>query len=249
MKSVNLFSYFAVSLFLISCAKNLQPPSATIPSESSRVYSRSYVVLGKRYFVLASIDNFIERGVASWYGKEFHGRKTSSGTIYDMHKLTAAHKQLPLNTTVEVTNLENGKKITVLVNDRGPFHEDRIIDLSYAAASMLGIVQKGTGQVEVKAIGSNSSIQNNVAQPEDALRGLSTPIYIQLGAFAALSNAQKIAMQAENKGYSVIIQEKQVNGGVLHRVRLGPMDYATHVQLLDSLKKDGFSFAVRMIDQ
>lgn len=126
----------------------------------------SYVVFGKRYYPLKTSFGFREQGVASWYGKKFHGRKTSSGEIYDMYKMTAAHKHLPLPTFVNVKNLETGKSIVVRVNDRGPFHDNRIIDLSYAAASKLGILNKGTGRVEVSAInpGSQPQIPVRVAQ-------------------------------------------------------------------------------------
>ncbi|MEM7468811.1 MAG: septal ring lytic transglycosylase RlpA family protein [Pseudomonadota bacterium] len=112
----------------------------------------SYVVFGKRYYTLKSAAGFKERGIASWYGKKFHGRKTSSGEVYDMYKMTAAHKNLPLPTYVEVRNLDSNKVITVRVNDRGPFHAGRIIDLSYAAAQKLGIVANGTGRVEIRVV-------------------------------------------------------------------------------------------------
>jgi len=112
----------------------------------------SYVVFGQRYFVKKSSLNHVERGIASWYGTKFHGRRTSSGEPYDMLAMTAAHKSLPLPTYAEVTNLENGRKIIVKINDRGPFKKSRIIDLSYAAAIKLGITKAGTGLVEVRAI-------------------------------------------------------------------------------------------------
>lgn len=112
----------------------------------------SYVVFGKRYKTKASATGHFERGVASWYGKKFHGRRTSSGERYDMYAMTAAHKTLPLPTYAKVTNLENGRSTVVRINDRGPFHGDRVIDLSYAAATKLGVVRTGTAFVEVKAI-------------------------------------------------------------------------------------------------
>ena len=112
----------------------------------------SYVVLGKRYYTKRSSRNHVERGQASWYGKKFHGRKTSSGERYDMHRMTAAHKSLPLPTYVLVTNLENGRSAVVKVNDRGPFAGNRIIDLSYAAAQRLDMVNAGTAHVEVRSI-------------------------------------------------------------------------------------------------
>jgi rare lipoprotein A len=112
----------------------------------------SYVVRGKRYYPLASSEGYVERGVASWYGREFHGRPTSSGEAFDMNAMTGAHRTLPLPTWVEVTNLENGQRVVIRLNDRGPFHDDRLIDLSYAAASELGMVRQGTARVEVRAI-------------------------------------------------------------------------------------------------
>ena len=113
---------------------------------------KSYVVFGKRYYTLPSSNGYVERGIASWYGKKFHGRRTSSGETYNMYEMTAAHKELPLPTYVQVTNLKNGRQVILRVNDRGPFHGNRIIDLSYSAASKLGIVREGTGLVEVRAL-------------------------------------------------------------------------------------------------
>ncbi len=112
----------------------------------------SYVVLGKRYYTKRSSRNHVERGLASWYGKKFHGRKTSSGERYDMHRMTAAHTSLPLPTYALVTNLDNGRSAVVKVNDRGPFVGNRIIDLSYAAAKRLDMVNAGTAHVEVRSI-------------------------------------------------------------------------------------------------
>ncbi|HET7924267.1 MAG TPA: septal ring lytic transglycosylase RlpA family protein, partial [Rhodanobacteraceae bacterium] len=112
----------------------------------------SYSVLGKDYRVLNDSRGYVERGIASWYGNKFHGYMTSSLEPYDMYRFSAAHKTLPLPTYARVTNLENGKSVVVRINDRGPFHENRLIDLSYAAAVRIGIWPKGTGVVEVRAI-------------------------------------------------------------------------------------------------
>jgi rare lipoprotein A len=112
----------------------------------------SYEVFGKRYQTLSSSEGFVERGIASWYGEDFHGKRASSGEPYDMFAMTAAHKELPLPTYARVTNLENGRSIVVKINDRGPFHANRVIDLSWVAASKLRITAKGTGLVEVRAI-------------------------------------------------------------------------------------------------
>jgi rare lipoprotein A len=119
---------------------------------SGKGKGKSYVVKGKRYHVLASANGFREKGLASWYGEPFHGRKTASGEIYDMDKITAAHKTLPLHTWVEVRNLDNKQVITLRINDRGPFVSGRIIDLSRAAARELGVYGPGVAKVYIKAI-------------------------------------------------------------------------------------------------
>ena len=121
----------------------------------SAVGNRSpYSVLGKKYEVMQQVDGYVERGTASYYGNKFHGRRTSNQEVYDMYAFTAAHKTLPLPSFARVTNLDNGKSVVVRVNDRGPFHQGRVIDLSYAAAVKLGITQRGTGNVEVRALTS-----------------------------------------------------------------------------------------------
>jgi len=161
------------------------PPDAVPRHEPRSKYGNppSYVVFGKTYRTLPSSQGFVQRGIASWYGKKFHGRRTSSGETYDMYAMTAAHTQLPLPTYVQVTNLKNGKQVVLKVNDRGPFHGNRVIDLSYSAARKLDIVREGTGLVEVRAIdpgryqahqqvrqkvseeNKNASIAKNVIEP------------------------------------------------------------------------------------
>lgn len=185
----------------------------------------SYVVLGKRYYVMNDSKGFVERGIASWYGKKFHGRRTSSGETYDMYAMTAAHKNLPLPTYVEVTNLKNGRTVTVKVNDRGPFHENRIIDLSYTAAAKLDIMANGTGWVEIKAIDpaaySKGSTPVKAAAP---VAHQSFPgFYIQVGAFSKHVNAQNLSQKLQALGSLVTIHETVVNGQPLYRVRVGPI--------------------------
>ena len=149
---------------------------------------KSYAVFGRRYQVMESSAGHREKGIASWYGSKFHGRRTSSGEAYDMYAMTAAHKNLPLPTYVRVTNLRNGRSAVVKVNDRGPFHDNRIIDLSYAAATKLGILATGTGLVEISAIDVRQQAEPdpqavNVAQPAD---GEEIPgVFIQVGAFSS----------------------------------------------------------------
>jgi len=153
------------------------PPNAVPRVEPRSKYGNpsSYVVFGRRYYVLASSQGFIERGIASWYGKKFHGQRTSSGEAYDMYAMTAAHTQLPLPTYVQVTNLKNSKQVVVRVNDRGPFHQNRVIDLSYAAATKLGIIKDGTGVVELQALDplnhrrAETSASSPLAENDDAI--------------------------------------------------------------------------------
>jgi rare lipoprotein A len=130
----------------------VQAGTAPEPSYGGRGNPPFYEVFGRRYHVLPTSAGYLERGVASWYGRDFHGLTTSGGEIYDMHALTAAHPTLPIPTWVEVTHVGNGKRVTVRINDRGPFVGDRIIDLSYRAAQMLDMVNEGTALVEVRAL-------------------------------------------------------------------------------------------------
>jgi len=195
----------------------------------------TYRVLGQSYRVLASAENFKEVGLASWYGKKFHGRKTSSGEIYDMHLQTAAHKHLPVPTFVRVTRRDNGESIIVKVNDRGPFVEDRIIDLSYAAAAKLGMLDSGTAPVHIEALSTHHTSEKNVAQ---ASATKPTPIqvlekqavnqatgaqqFIQLGAFSQTINAEQLLGQVEaHVGMPGQIRHDKARA--LYRVQLGPV--------------------------
>ncbi|MCC7411331.1 MAG: septal ring lytic transglycosylase RlpA family protein [Gammaproteobacteria bacterium] len=203
----------------------------------------SYVVHGRRYYPLKSAAGFVERGIASWYGSDFHGRRTSSGEPYDMYQMTAAHKTLPLPTYARVTNLSNGRTAIVRVNDRGPFHENRIIDLSYAVAAKLGIADPGTGLVEVRAIESGKPL---VAPPSVPLRladrvpGLAS-FYLQVGAFRDYANAQR--MRDKLKGLvaqPAVIATAQVGGIPMHRVRIGPLvDVDSADRIVESLNRIG----------
>lgn len=189
----------------------------------------SYEVFGRRYFTLTSSEGYIKRGTASWYGNKFHGRRTSSGEPYDMYKMTAAHKTLPLPSYAEVTNLDNGRKVVVRVNDRGPFHDDRLIDLSYSAATKLGIVSKGTGRVEVKAVQPKQQTSKMVkpvapiaaTAKNEVQKGL---FFIQVGAFSTSSRAEQIKSQIETEvSNPVDVTELARPQGKLYRVRVGPL--------------------------
>jgi len=184
---------------------------------------QSYSVLGHSYELLPSSRGYVERGIASWYGNKFHGYMTSSLEPYDMYAFSAAHKTLPLPTYARVTNLDNGKSVVVRINDRGPFHENRLIDLSYAAAVRIGVWPKGTGLVEVRAIDP----EHPDAQPPPTPRTVTAQasrIYLQLGAFGDRANAERVAGTARRSGIGdVDIQSTDVNGRTIHRVRVGPL--------------------------
>ena len=186
---------------------------------------RSYVVNGKQYFTLHSSRGFVQHGIASWYGPGFHGRRTSSGETYDMHKMTAAHKTLPLPTYALVRNLGTGREIVVRVNDRGPFHGDRIIDLSYAAAIELGIARRGTGSVEVRALepGATERPVGRARRFAPARSG-PTRLFVQAGAFRAAAKATKLRTRlAAVSGLPVRVRRAVSDGRVVYRVWLGPM--------------------------
>lgn len=174
-----------------------------------------YDVNGRRYVVLASAAGYVEQGVASWYGPDFHGKRTATGEIYDMHAMTGAHPTLPLPAWVRVTNLQNGRSVVVRLNDRGPFSRNRIIDLSRAAALQLDMVRTGTAMVEVQSLASGGA----APAPPRADR-----FYAQAGAFAGQDNAERLAGRLREAGIAdVSVSEARVDGRRLFRVRAGPV--------------------------
>lgn len=229
-----------------------------------------YEVNGKRYRVLESSFGYRERGVASWYGRKFHGRPTSSQEPYDMYRMTAAHKSLPLPTYVEVRNLRNGRVVVVRVNDRGPFVKNRLIDLSYAAALKLGIVDEGTGMVEVRAISFDPPPAAAAARP--ALQespppaespGVTPPpqpapqagsaerddeaprIYVQVGAFGERANAERRHRLLTSNGIEPAFVLREANRTpAMYRVRIGPLASVEHYdRLVDELSSIGIAEA------
>jgi rare lipoprotein A len=183
-----------------------------------------YTVLGKTYTVLPSSKGYHERGIASWYGSKFHGRRTSSGELYDMHLATAAHKSLPLPTYAEVTNLDNGRKMIVKINDRGPFHEGRIIDLSYAAAIKLGVDKTGTARIDVRALDVKTSKRASVKVADGT--------FLQVGAFSKRKTADDLA------GRMLVAQLKPVSvqkSRGLYKVWIGP--YASEEEIETSIRR------------
>jgi rare lipoprotein A len=229
------------------------PPSAqSIPEAVPRSEPRSrygnppfYDVFGKRYYVLASSANYVERGVASWYGPGFHKERTSTGEPYDMYGMTAAHKTLPLPAYVRVTNLQNGRSVVVRVNDRGPFVDNRIIDLSYTAASRLDMLRNGTAIVEVRAIdpaagepaieppilAAKPVAAPAVTAPQAAAAPVAAPadapgaaLFVQAGAFADAGNALRLAAKLREGGFgNILVRDDSIAGRRMFRVRIGPV--------------------------
>jgi rare lipoprotein A len=208
-----------------------------------------YEVEGRRYHVLEGSDGYVERGVASWYGREFHGKSTSNGEVYDMYGLSAAHKTLPLPTTARVTNLANGKSVVVRINDRGPFRKDRLIDMSYGAARDLGMLSAGTALVEVQALREDTSGSGPViggAAPDipnkaPARQAEPPTMYVQVGAFGESANAEELKRRLAARGFdNVVIRYDARKAPALYRVRIGPIadasDYDAVVRRVGELQ-------------
>ena len=246
---VKLVALFLLLLCISACStapkKHAAPKRspaelAKIPDAVPRVEPKSklgnmktYEVFGERYFVLDSSDGFTQKGIASWYGPKFHGKKTSSGEVYDMYAMTAAHKTLPLPSYLEVKNLENGRKIIVRVNDRGPFHDNRIVDLSYTGAIKLDMIAKGTALVEIRAInprshrGGSAPIQTRSQQkrpPPD--------FFIQVGVFSDYNNAIRLKDKLQALEAPVRIEETRLNGAAAFQVKIGPLN---NIEIADSI--------------
>jgi rare lipoprotein A len=228
--------------------------SASIPrtSKSKIGNPSSYVVAGKRYYVLDSAAGFKQRGMASWYGKKFHGRKTSSGETYNMYAMTAAHKTLPIPVYVRVKNLTNGRSIVVKVNDRGPFITGRIIDLSYSAAQKLDIIGTGTARVEINTLASGQSASASaVAAPVVRTIPLAdkaaeeVPLFIQVGSFGEEFNAINLLRDLlDLNEQAASISELETNSGLFYRVRVGPLyDIDEANAVIRRLKGKGFTTA------
>ena len=284
MKLINqvlkLLSFVTLILLLNACSSDRYKQKhdstpARLPSQAelkdaiaraepySRGGNKDYHVFGKPYKVLTSAHGFQQTGTASWYGKKFHGHLTSNGEIYDMYTMSAAHKNLPLPTYLKVTNTANNKSVIVRVNDRGPFHQSRIIDLSYSAAYKLDMLKTGTAQVSITAITNfdkktnQMSIQQKVIDNDESvtlyqstvpdtstvidsinpLMGIATP-YIQVFATRkkelAINTARKLKVDYKQ-------QTRYPEQAGLYRVQIGPIqDLATLNALLLVLKENGY---------
>jgi len=221
----------------LGCASRpIQPPPDTeIQSTSSSALP--YRVDGRVYYPLDNSSGFAQKGIASWYGRAFHGKATSNGEVYNMNALTAAHKTLPFNSVVLVTHRKNGKSVTVRINDRGPFVGDRIIDLSYGAASELGIVETGTAPVNLRVIrGATSSPPRNAA----GVTAKKAIYSVQVGVFEDLDNARKISNQLNSSRVFAVEQSNQK----LYKVLVGEYsNYEKALEPMDQMRNQGFEKA------
>jgi rare lipoprotein A len=182
---------------------------------------KPYAIKGKQYQPLSTHAGFVQGGTASWYGSDFHGRETSSGEAYNMHAMTAAHKTLPLGVYVKVQNKQNGREIVVRVNDRGPFVDGRIIDLSYSAAKNLGVVKSGTAPVQIEALGYIDRVLKGKPSYRAPLNYDSGAFVIQVGSCSSLENAQSMADEMRSQYVFTTIREAVVNGERYYRVHAG----------------------------
>lgn len=228
----------------------LREPTPRNEPKSKYGNKSPYKVLNKKYTVLNSAEGYKERGISSWYGTKFHGRATSSQEIYDMCQFTAAHKSLPIPSYVRVTRLDTGQSVIVRINDRGPFHEGRIIDLSFAAATKLGINKVGTAKVEVEAI-TLSDQKNDLAiavqQPETLKQTVLAPEvftsnknFIQVASFSNKDNAKTLLEQLQASNIDeAFIKKYQLDANSVWRVRIGPLNEAEIRNTLDKLNNIG----------
>lgn len=217
--SVVFFSVLVLSL--TSCGGGHTTRVIETPeTRELKGWQKPYEVDGQRYQPLREHHGFRQNGIASWYGKKFHGRKTSNGEIYNMYAMTAAHKTLPLGVSVRVTHIQNGRSFVVRVNDRGPFVAGRIIDLSYAAAQQLGIVETGTARVRIEALGYQQTTQGKVSY-RSPISYDSGSFAVQVGAFSVSENAYRLASRMRSRYGKSEVQTTIVNGHKLYRVRVG----------------------------
>jgi len=219
------------------------------PLQRTMAGNRSpYTVNGRSYRVMATEEGFQQTGLASWYGEKFHGHLTSNGEIFDMYQISAAHTALPIPSFARVTNLENQRSIIVRVNDRGPFHNDRVIDLSYAAAWKLGFADQGTALVHIESIvpgqqlllaandagSAVTTTANNVAATD--LVAQTAGKYLQAGAFSSRRAAEQLSARLRDlTSRPVFIRSVQSNQQELHRVRIGPIIEQSEIQRLTDL--------------
>jgi rare lipoprotein A len=243
---------------------NLDGVADAVPRDEPfhKYANRPYTVFGRTYVPVVDKEPRRERGLASWYGRKFHGQKTSSGEVYDMYAMTAAHKTFPIPSYARVTNLENGKSVVVRINDRGPFHSNRIIDLSYAAAKRIGILAKGSGLVEVERVFSSMPGEAPVAakapvtlpQPEPStiestmVAREDTGLWLQLGAFGTADSAEQFRDHVARE-LSLAQPIQVVTRDGLSRVRMGPFASIAEAAAAGDKVRQSLGFAPTLVER
>jgi len=232
-------------LFLTSCAR----PPRSVPkynygySKKIPAWLKPYTINGKTYFPLPSAKGYEEICIASWYGPGFHGNKSASGERYNMYDFTAAHKILPIGTYVLVTNLENGRQVVVRINDRGPFVDNRCIDLSYSAAKALGIIGKGLAKVKIVALSEGKIVDGGIVYkniPNIRYR----EFYLQVGAFKNYQNALRLKSELKKEFKKINIEPFQKGNTIFYRVQIYlANDFYKAFKLSEELKKERFKSA------
>lgn len=214
----------------------------------SRQGNRAYSLFGEQYSIIENVQGFSEQGVASWYGRKFHGHLTSNGEYFDMFNMTAAHKSLPLPIYVKVTNLDNGREAIVRVNDRGPFHAGRIIDLSYAAAYKLGVTATGTANVRIdvvtppmKELGQPTTTAPQASETTTAI--IAEQLFVQVAATANRDNAVQLSSRLHDI-YALTATLVERDG--LHRILVGPFTELEAARWLDTLQENGYQGVFRV---
>ncbi len=254
-----IFSLLVFSLVMMfGCTKHLDSPHdydkapsgksghQKTPRGKAPATQRPYTIKGKQYTPMASAHGYVEKGIASWYGKKFHGRKTSNGEVYNMYAMTAAHKTLPMGTWVKVYNRKTKQEVTLRVNDRGPFVTGRIIDLSYTGAKRLGMVGPGTAPVIVTALGRATSYSKKTHapvafKPVDYWQGNFT---VQVGAFKVKTNAENYRKKLSATYLNAHFIPYEDDRGHFYRVRIGKFANLKDAnQFSERLMKEGFTQA------
>lgn len=237
---------FMLAILVAACAKAPPPPSAPtqVPPPAGLRSQKPYQIYGIWYYPLPSAEGYVEEGMASWYGADFHGKPTSCGEIYDMNGLTAAHKTLPLGTYVKVTNLRSGKELILRINDRGPFVSGRIIDLSCRAAQDLGTMQPGVCPVRVEAVqhATEQYIGLNAYWKTDPVPSFRYGLFtVQIGAFKEERNAYRLKNRMARAYRNVAVSYVTNREGDFHRVQVGSYeDILVARKELDTLRGSGF---------
>ena len=234
--AIDTITYFSQELPTVDAAPDVpltseqlsQLPDATPVDEPISKYGNvsPYRVLGQKYTVLAKSKNFKQAGTASWYGKQFHGRRTSSGEKFDMFQMTAAHRNLPIPCYARVTNQENGKSVIVKVNDRGPFHGNRVMDMSWAAAAKLDMLAKGTAKISIEVVSGmgKTEIAKNTEPTSTPIKQDAVQFFVQVGAFGAIDNA--VSLQSKLAG--IVAMPIEISEATapkpVHKVQVGPFN-------------------------